>query len=84
MSYSQLTAEAFVGVAFIRNAAAVGIPSALVPWMTGMGLSNMYILSGCVAFAIGSLFIPLLIWGKRIRVALAGRYYRLVEHRMNI
>ncbi|KAF4924867.1 putative MFS-type transporter [Colletotrichum viniferum] len=48
-TYRELTAEAFVGVAFIRNAVSVGVPSALVPWMSSMGLSNMYILSGAIA-----------------------------------
>ncbi|KAK2011933.1 major facilitator superfamily transporter [Colletotrichum eremochloae] len=80
-TYRELTGEAFVGIAFIRNAASVGIPSALVPWMTGMGLTNMFVLSGVVSLLIGLLYIPLIIWGKRIRTALAPRYWRLVEKR---
>ncbi|GKT66295.1 major facilitator superfamily transporter [Colletotrichum tofieldiae] len=83
-TYSELTAEAFVGIAFIRNAVSVGVPSALVPWMSSMGLSNMYILSGAVSLLIGLLYIPMIIWGKRIRTALAPRYWRLVEKRMEI
>ncbi|KAG7122360.1 putative MFS-type transporter like protein [Verticillium longisporum] len=78
-AYRELTAESFVGIAFIRNAGAIGVPSAFVPWMTSMGLSNMFITAGCVAFAVGSLFLPLLIWGKKIRIALAPRFRRLVE-----
>lgn len=80
----QLTAEAFIGVAFLRNAVSVAVPFALVPWMKTMGLTNMYILSGCIAFAIGLLFIPMVIWGKRIRTALAPRYWKLVERRSMI
>ncbi|KAF0318178.1 hypothetical protein GQ607_014546 [Colletotrichum asianum] len=83
-TYRELTAEAFVGVAFIRNAVSVGVPSALVPWMSSMGLSNMYILSGAIALVIGLLYVPMIIWGKRIRTALAPRYWRLVEKRMKI
>ncbi|KAM0330846.1 hypothetical protein ACHAQA_003801 [Verticillium albo-atrum] len=82
-TYRELTAEAFVGVAFIRNAGAIGIPSAIVPWMTRMGVANMYITGGCIAFAVGCLFIPLLIWGKRIRIALAPRFHRLEQQRMD-
>ncbi|KAM0276604.1 hypothetical protein ACHAQH_006561 [Verticillium albo-atrum] len=78
-TYRELTAEAFVGVAFIRNAGAIGVPSAFVPWMTSMGLSNMFITAGCVAFAVGSLFLPLIIWGKQIRIALTPRFKRLVD-----
>ncbi|KAL0934650.1 major facilitator superfamily transporter [Colletotrichum truncatum] len=83
-TYRELTAEAFVGVAFIRNAVSVGVPSALVPWMSSMGLSNMYILSGIISLVIGLLYIPMIIWGKRMRTALAQRYWRLVERRMNL
>ncbi|KAK1997753.1 major facilitator superfamily transporter [Colletotrichum falcatum] len=80
-TYRELTAEAFVGIAFIRHAVGVGVPSALVPWMSSMGLTNMYILSGVLSLLIGLLYVPLIIWGKRIRTALAPRYSRLVEKR---
>ncbi|RSL78023.1 hypothetical protein CEP51_008591 [Fusarium floridanum] len=83
-TYRELTAEAFIGVAFLRNAVSVAVPFALVPWMKTMGLTNMYILSGCIAFAIGLLFVPMIIWGKRIRVALTPRYWKLVERRSRI
>ncbi|KZL82185.1 major facilitator superfamily transporter [Colletotrichum incanum] len=83
-TYRELTAEAFVGIAFIRNAVSVGISSALVPWMSSMGLSNMYILSGALSLLIGLLYVRMIIWGKRIRTALAPRYWRLVEKRMEI
>ncbi|KAF5010074.1 hypothetical protein FDECE_3740 [Fusarium decemcellulare] len=83
-TYRELTAEAFIGIAFFRNAVSVAVPFALVPWMSSMGLTNMYILSGCIAFGIGSLFVPMIIWGKKIRVALAPRYWRLVEKRSKI
>lgn len=49
-----------------------------------MGLSNMYIMSGSISLFIGLLHIPLIIWGKRIRTALAPRYWRLVEKRTKI
>ncbi|KAK7427804.1 hypothetical protein QQZ08_005742 [Neonectria magnoliae] len=83
-SYRELTAEAFVGIAFIRNAVSVAVPFSLTKWMGSMGLTNMYILSGCIAFAIGLLYIPMIIWGKQIRTAQGPKYWRLVEKRANI
>ncbi|KAM0430880.1 hypothetical protein ACHAPT_005512 [Fusarium lateritium] len=83
-TYRELTAEAFIGVAFVRNAVSVAVPFALVPWMETMGLTNMYILSGCIAFSIGLLFVLMIIWGKRIRTVLAPRYWELVERRSKI
>ncbi|KAI1078608.1 major facilitator superfamily transporter [Whalleya microplaca] len=78
-SYRDLVAEAFVGVAFLRNAISICIPLALVPWMKDVGITNVHILGGCISLFIGLLHIPMIIWGKKIRVALAPRYYRLVE-----
>ncbi|KAH7133684.1 major facilitator superfamily domain-containing protein [Dactylonectria macrodidyma] len=83
-TYRELTAEAFVGIAFIRNAVSVAVPFSLTTWIASMGLTNMYILSGCIAFFIGLLYIPMIIWGKQIRTALGPRYWRLVEKRAQI
>ncbi|KAF5660892.1 major facilitator superfamily transporter [Fusarium heterosporum] len=82
--YRELTAEAFIGIAFMRNAISVAIPFAIVPWMNTMGLSNMFIMCGMFAFAIGSLFVPMAIWGKKIRTSLAPKYWKLVEMRSKI
>ncbi|KAF5017251.1 hypothetical protein F66182_10845 [Fusarium sp. NRRL 66182] len=83
-TYRELTAEAFIGIAFIRNAVSVALPFALVPWMSSMSLTNMYILAGSVAFFIGALFVPMLMFGKKIRTALAPRYWKLVEKRSKV
>jgi hypothetical protein len=83
-TYRELVAEAFIGIAFLRNTVSVGVTFAIVPWMTSMGLTNMFIISGCIAFAIGSLFVPMIIYGKKIRTALAPRYWKLVERRSRI
>lgn len=44
-----------------------------------MGLVNMFIVAGCVSFGISLLFIPMIIYGKRMRTALASRYYNLAK-----
>ncbi|KAK1593449.1 major facilitator superfamily domain-containing protein [Colletotrichum navitas] len=76
-TYKELTAEAFFGVAFIRNAVSAGVPSALVPWMSSMGLSNIHILSGVVSLLIGLLYAPLNIWRQHHDLAVI-RYEKLV------
>ncbi|KAF3008207.1 hypothetical protein E8E14_008886 [Neopestalotiopsis sp. 37M] len=77
-TYRDLTAEVFVGVAFFRNAVSIGIASAVVPWWTSMGLSNMFIMLGMLSFGICLLYVPLVIWGKQIRVRLHGHYENLI------
>lgn len=76
---TQLVAESFVLVAFFRNAFSICVPVALTPWMTAMGVGYMYVTAGCISLFIGLLHIPLIIYGKRIRVALAPRYDHVVE-----
>ena len=38
----------------------------------------MFIAAGCVATAMGLLFIPLIVWGRRARVALGPFYEKLI------
>ncbi|KAK6200852.1 hypothetical protein LQW54_009435 [Pestalotiopsis sp. IQ-011] len=77
-SYRELTAEVFVGVAFFRNAVSIGIASAVVPWWTQMGLSNVFIMLGMLSLTICLLYIPHVIWGKRIRSRLFPLYEELI------
>ncbi|KAF9769090.1 hypothetical protein IL306_013547 [Fusarium sp. DS 682] len=83
-TYRELVAEAFIGIAFMRNALSIGATFALVPWMKTQGLTNMFIVCGCISFAIGALYVPLIIYGKRIRTTLALHYWKLVEKRSRI
>lgn len=50
-----------------------------MPWMKRNGLQNMFVACGFICFAITSLILPMVLWGKRARRGLAKRYYRMVE-----
>lgn len=75
----QITGDAFTGIAFIRNAVSIGIPFAISPWIKTSGLQNMFITAGFISLAITSLMIPMMIWGKDARAALAPRYNQMVK-----
>lgn len=47
---------------------------ALTPWIKATGVQNVYIITAMVCFAVSLLPIPLLIWGKKARIATAKRY----------
>ncbi|KXJ90344.1 major facilitator superfamily domain-containing protein [Microdochium bolleyi] len=81
-SYRDLVAEAFVGIAFLRNAVSICIPLTAVQWMTQVGPVYMFVTSSMIILFIALLFIPMIIWGKKIRIALAPRYYAIIEKRM--
>jgi hypothetical protein len=79
MSWLQLTAECFVFVTFVRNAVTVAVPFYNISWIESMGLTKMFAMAGCINLFFSLLFIPLVIYGKRIRIALHGHYDRMVE-----
>ncbi|OHW93888.1 major facilitator superfamily transporter [Colletotrichum incanum] len=76
-TYKDITAESFVFITFIRNAATIGVPFAVVPWMNLTSLTSIGAISGCIASVVCFWYIPLLIWGRQIREALHARYHRL-------
>ncbi|KAF5694101.1 hypothetical protein FDENT_1405 [Fusarium denticulatum] len=76
-SYQAITGEAFIGVAFIRNAFSIAISFALVPWLDAQGLLNMTIVMGLWALAMAFLHVPMMIWGKRIREKTEASYKRM-------
>ena len=76
--YLQITGEAFIGVAFMRNVFSIAISFALVPWLEAQGLQNMTIVMGVWALLMGFIHVPLQIWGKRIREWTEGSYRSMV------
>ena len=71
---SQIVGDALVGVVFIRNGVAVAVLFGQSPWVDGMGIQNMFILTAVVGSVI--LLIPMILlkWGKRARMATAAKY----------
>lgn len=43
------------------------------------GLQNMFIACGLTSLGIMGLILPMILWGKHARRAVAGRYARLIE-----
>jgi hypothetical protein len=70
----QLIGDALVGVVFVRNVLSVVVLFSLTPWINGMGIQNVHILIAFIIFGVLLIPIPLLIWGKKARMATAVRY----------
>jgi hypothetical protein len=79
---SQLAGSCFIVIAFFRNVVSIGIPFAIVPWLNKQGLTNMHIVMACVSLLISLLHIPMILWGKRLRVRYAAWYSELLERQM--
>ncbi|KAI9167927.1 putative MFS-type transporter [Paramyrothecium foliicola] len=76
-AYKETTAESFTFITFIRNVPTIGLPFGVVPWLASMSLTKVGIISGCVSMTLALLFIPIIVWGKRMRIASAQRYGKL-------
>ncbi|ORY02841.1 major facilitator superfamily domain-containing protein [Clohesyomyces aquaticus] len=72
--YQEVIGDALVGVVFVRNVFSVIVLFALTPWINRMGVQNVHILTATIVLAVLLLPAPLLVWGKKIRIATAKRY----------
>lgn len=75
--YHDIVGNALVGVVFTRNAVSVVVLFALGPWISGMGLRDLHILIAVLCFAILLIPVPLIIWGKKARIASAKAYEKI-------
>jgi hypothetical protein len=66
-----------VAIVFVRNVVSVLALFVLTPWVEAMGVQDVHIITACICFVVLLLPIPLLIWGKKIRLATAKRYKRM-------
>lgn len=67
VTYDQIIGDAFVGIIFVRNVCATVIATTATPWIDGMGLANVFILSSVLALVLSLLTIPMMVYGKRMR-----------------
>lgn len=72
-----------VGVIFVRNVFSVVVLFALTPWITAMGIQNLHILISVICFVVMLLPIPLLVWGKKARVATAESYRKMALRQLS-
>lgn len=76
-SSSQIVSDALVGIVFVRNIFSVTALSVLTTWVDGMGVQNVHIIMAAACFVVLLLPVPLLIWGKKARIATATRYRKM-------
>ncbi|KAH7152662.1 major facilitator superfamily domain-containing protein [Dactylonectria macrodidyma] len=73
-SYQLILGNALTGVVFVRNIIATALVFAVTPWMTNMGVYNMFVLLACIATAVAFTCVPMIVWGRAYRVRLAEKY----------
>ncbi|EKV11238.1 hypothetical protein PDIG_51830 [Penicillium digitatum PHI26] len=81
--YQDIIGDALVGVIFMRNIFSVIVLFVLTPWVNRMGMRDLHILIAVIAFVILLLPIPLLIWGKKARIATAPSYRKMAANQLS-
>lgn len=71
---NQIVGDALVGIMFVRNGVASGITFAIGPWIESIGFHDTTTSLGCLSLVISLICIPMIIWGKQMRIHYAPRY----------
>ncbi|OCK73178.1 MFS general substrate transporter [Lepidopterella palustris CBS 459.81] len=79
--YADIVGDALVSVALVRNAFATVVVIVLQPWIDAMGLHGMFTTIGCLALATLLPTVPMIIWGKKIRIKTAKRHKAIIVER---
>ncbi|KAB8230236.1 major facilitator superfamily domain-containing protein [Aspergillus alliaceus] len=77
-SYRELVAEGLVVITIIRNVVSTAISFVVNPWMSGLGVQNMFISAGCLCFGTMIFVIPMIIWGRKARSKTTDFYLSVV------
>lgn len=67
----------------MRNIFSVIVLFVLTPWVNRMGMRDLHILIAVIAFVILLAPIPLLVWGKKARIATAPSYRKMAANQLS-
>lgn len=78
-AYRDLGGELVTTLILIRNTLSFAINYGITPWKNGMGSRNMFIMSAVLAGACNATMFVFIKWGRKMREASAGAYWRYVD-----
>lgn len=76
--------DALIAGALIRNSFATAMTFAINPWIEALGFHDTFTSVGCLSLAVALFFVPMIIWGKKMRVACAPRYARYATKQFGV
>ncbi|KAL4965432.1 MFS general substrate transporter [Aspergillus stella-maris] len=77
--YQDIVGDALVGVAFVRNGLSTIFVFAVTPWIEASGLRDMFIAVACISTGTLLILIPMIMYGKKMRVWTAKRYREMAR-----
>ncbi|TWU73853.1 hypothetical protein ED733_005518 [Metarhizium rileyi] len=72
--YHNMIGDALVGISFIRNGIAIVVLLVIIPGMQNMGMQTTFIVVAVTAAVVLLIPIPMMIWGRRARIATSAKY----------
>lgn len=81
-SFREVSGDGLASIILIRNTMSFAIGYGITPWLDSLGLQNCFISVAFVALAICAVFVPFIVWGKRMREVKRVAYWGEVRKRM--
>ncbi|CAK7215376.1 hypothetical protein SBRCBS47491_002464 [Sporothrix bragantina] len=77
--FREMSGEALITVVLIRNTMNFGFNYGVTPWVDNLGAQNTFLMAGVIAFATTLVFLVMIVWGKKMRIAGAPAYWKYIE-----
>lgn len=78
-SYKELQGSTMASLNVMRCTMAFGFGYAVTPWLAATGTQNTFITWSLMSFALFGTFVPMIIWGKKLRIRSTKAYWSEVE-----
>jgi hypothetical protein len=81
-SFREISGDGLATIIFVRNTMSFAIGYGITPWVDGLGLQNCFISVAFVGLAICAVFLPVIIFGKKLRESKREQYWNEVKLRL--
>ena len=78
-SYKELQGSTMSSLNVMRCTMAFGFGYAVTPWLDATGTQNTFITWSLMSFGLFATFIPMIIWGKKLRTMSVHAYWTEVK-----
>lgn len=82
--YYDLASEAIVSVILVRNTMSFAIGYGITPWIQNLGYQNAFISCAFAGLAVTLSYLPIALFGKRMRLACWPRFNKAVELQLHL
>lgn len=78
-AHKSIGGDAVVSVVLVRNLFGFAFAYCISPWIEAQGLFNTFLVVGILSAVFWAFCVPMIIWGKRLRIRIAKKYYEYCD-----